>query len=722
MLNKIIFIFSLLFFLLIASAAFAQENIYAQSCSGTLGCCRQYHVTCGPVGCDPATNCTCTTDRSQCDGTWTASCGSWGTCGDNGFPTFCQGGSFANCSQSSGPFCGDHSCNNGETHASCPADCAAASTPAPTDAPVACGWCAPPSQCAAAGGSWSDSHGYCSSSGDGCCATSGGGGGPTNPPPPPPPQYNCGDSCQSDQQCANRNGLAVCYQGTCQNKFCLGATQSGKNCACSQKLSCGQQPIFGQGCDSDSQQGFVNVPDAQSNNCNNYANNSGNAPKGYQYCLPKNPGGGYTFTNNCGDLGVKRMAKPDGSVTGFTSADFAIACQQVVPPSPTPLPSISPALCAQTDKTFVAQAITKGPGGQYTTPTYIPVPAGATGFDLIADDNRSNFDIQFIVNGVAVNTINTRCNYQGSNWYDLCSNSTLFNYEAVGTITSLAIKVKNTDSSNTDTAYLSSLQWEYCSDRLAWWQVTGGDVVTNGDLQSEVTATSPFILDSVGGWPGNVLYGNNFNVFNISSQNWIAKSSYLGKTYDSTYFNNLIPGNVVFNNLSPTAGNSDFSSGSISPDGYYWYKTTGDLTTNSDITIVGNRKVILFVQGGNFNINNKINIQTHGSGYFMAIVGKDSNGNNGNIIVGPGVTAATATAPAIEGVYEADNLFDTGNSNVNLYIRGTVVAWGSVNLQRSLKASNATLPAESIEYDPALIMLFPRSLVQDNITWKEVIP
>ncbi len=253
-----------------------------------------------------------------------------------------------------------------------------------------------------------------------------------------------------------------------------------------------------------------------------------------------------------------------------------------------------------------------------------------------------------------------------------------------------------------------------------WWQVIGGDAVTNGVLQSNIPATcvlpgcNPyFILDgTAGGIPGNAIFGGTTNLMtlNVSSKGWLGNTLYMGRTYDSTYFTNLIPTSVSFNTVGPNAAQADFDGG-VASNGYYWYKSNGNLTLTGNVTITGNRKVILFVDGGDFNINGKINIQTKGSGFFMAIV-------SGNINVGNSVTGV----PSIEGLFVSDGTFSTGTGNLPLTVRGTVVGWGGVNLQRDLGVGNNTAPAETFEYAPDFIVLYPRDLVQDRINWQEVIP
>ena len=247
----------------------------------------------------------------------------------------------------------------------------------------------------------------------------------------------------------------------------------------------------------------------------------------------------------------------------------------------------------------------------------------------------------------------------------------------------------------------------------AWFQAIGGNLITNGSITSKAPSGIKAILDGAGGFPGDALYGGSVSPSgaNLSSKGWNGKSTYQGKTFDYAYFNSIIPGSATLNSLGSVAGNAELASGTAS-NGYYWYQANGDLTTSGDILISGNRKVILYVNG-NLNINGKINIQTPGSGFFMAIV-------SGNINVGGTVTAATG--PALEGIYISSGSFDSGTGNTQLYVRGSVVAYGGISMRRNLAQANATTPGEKFEYAPDLIMLFPPDLAYTKKIYNEAIP
>lgn len=240
---------------------------------------------------------------------------------------------------------------------------------------------------------------------------------------------------------------------------------------------------------------------------------------------------------------------------------------------------------------------------------------------------------------------------------------------------------------------------------------------------STVPITKYFGVPGSGGYPGVPAYSGTTNIGGTDSSavGWIANSP-IGnpKIYDYAYFYNKIPADILGGFLNPIASSSiqgtDLSSGGT-PDanGYYWYKYDGTGTgldlTLSTATNLGSRKVILLVDNANFNINAPINL-TDGQGFFMVIV-------KGNIVVDPTVTGA----PALEGMYVADGTFTDSVSPLQLHARGSVVAYGGIQMKRDLGvATNATTPSELFEFAPDQNLLFPKVLSSRKINWKEVAP
>lgn len=239
----------------------------------------------------------------------------------------------------------------------------------------------------------------------------------------------------------------------------------------------------------------------------------------------------------------------------------------------------------------------------------------------------------------------------------------------------------------------------------AWWQTKNGDVTTNGSIYSSLPNSSfNFITDGLGGFPGIPIFGQSFGIESgtISSKLWNSNTATTqGKIFNYSYFENLVPNNISFNDVSILGTGSGAT---LDEEGYEWYKATSDLTISSPINI-GNRKVILFVDGFNLEINGNINLND-GVGFFVAIVG-------GNITLDSSVTE-------LEGIYLSDGSFTTGAGTSPLLVRGSVASYSGVTLGRSL--NNNSTPAEIFEYGPDQIMLFPEKLGYRRTKWMEVAP
>lgn len=169
----------------------------------------------------------------------------------------------------------------------------------------------------------------------------------------PPPQLRaCGEACTKQSDCLNPStgGFPVeCRNNKCQLPLtgpyaCPEGMSSGSICGCSAKQQCGQPcgPTTGNKiCDpANSKCGFIKP----FNLCREDAGNSSTTT---QYCLPLEPGNGYTKLR-CTAIAADSLVKPDGSQTGVTQADVLAACATPAPspsPSPTPEPSSPPLAC-----------------------------------------------------------------------------------------------------------------------------------------------------------------------------------------------------------------------------------------------------------------------------------------------------------------------------------------------------------------------------------------
>jgi hypothetical protein len=243
-----------------------------------------------------------------------------------------------------------------------------------------------------------------------------------------------------------------------------------------------------------------------------------------------------------------------------------------------------------------------------------------------------------------------------------------------------------------------------------WWQVKDGDVSTNGSLGSDVPDGYVFADTGIGGYPGVPLYNGRFNLTStstkISATRWnVNTENFQPRAFNYTFFNNLIPEDMVFNDISTIA-----TGGTADENGYEWYKVSADLSVGG--IDFGTRKVIVFIDGGNLNLEGSINV-TDGQGFVGFFV-------EGNITVDPLV--ANAVGPEIEGIYLSNGSFSTGAGDSQLHLRGSVVSnGGGILLQREL-TDNTTTPAEIFEFAPDQLVLFPNSLRFKQTKWVEVNP
>ncbi|MGA2910869.1 MAG: hypothetical protein ABSE04_03685 [Candidatus Microgenomates bacterium] len=289
--------------------------------------------------------------------------------------------------------------------------------------------------------------------------------------------------------------------------------------------------------------------------------------------------------------------------------------------------------------------------------------------------------------------------------------------------------------SNTITSYVYNGVTPICSSVIhvsvlppnAWWQVKDGDVITNGDLKASLPDYGNPLFDVAGGggFPGVPSYGGSTDLTaaNVSSKSWLVNSDYSStKLYNSTFFLNAIPPDVKINNLGSTFDQIAFNNATADSDGYVWFEYDGSQNGGLDLTIpsnldFGSNKVVLLVKNADLDISGDINY-TDGQGFFLGVT-------TGNIVVDPSVGGGGA--PNLEGVYVADGEFVTGTTGAQddsqLWIRGSVAAYGGFNLERDLGPDlNGTTPSELFEYAPEVDLMFPAKLGGYIINWREAAP
>lgn len=274
-----------------------------------------------------------------------------------------------------------------------------------------------------------------------------------------------------------------------------------------------------------------------------------------------------------------------------------------------------------------------------------------------------------------------------------------------------------------------------------WWQDKEGDLVTNGDITSIITGgcvidpicNEGLIVFDAGDYPGvpqaggSINVGANGGVISLG-YDWNSRPiTYGGPTLSYTSFRNKLPSSVTpqviaagpVSQATLTTGGTEYPVGS----GYFYYEYTGApdliiLDGSGTVNLAG-RKVILFAQS-NVQIQSKIQV-TNGTGVFILI-------SSGNIVIEPTVAGpmeAPTPLPDLEGIFFAQGQFRTGSlgagNDVPLHVRGSVIAWDRVLLERDL-TDNSLTPAEFFEFGIDQVMAVPATLGERNITWKEIAP
>lgn len=271
-----------------------------------------------------------------------------------------------------------------------------------------------------------------------------------------------------------------------------------------------------------------------------------------------------------------------------------------------------------------------------------------------------------------------------------------------------------------------------------WWQVEDADIITNGNLISSIPsscalpACNPaFGLDGSGGYPGVPSYGGSYDfemgsgTGTVSSTGWLANTTTtLNRVYDYSYFQSMVRLDVEINEIiEPEIQGGYLINQGNATRGYVWFKRQGDLTITGTANLQ-DRKVVLLVDGDLYlgrppaQSGSSIRVRD-GTGFFMAIV-------SGDIIISPKAEIDPLNPqPVFEGIFLAEGQVKTGTEGPaldgQLWIRGSVAAYGGVVLERDL-TNNSLTPAEFFEYGPDLLFTFPRDLTSSRYKWKEIAP
>ena len=242
----------------------------------------------------------------------------------------------------------------------------------------------------------------------------------------------------------------------------------------------------------------------------------------------------------------------------------------------------------------------------------------------------------------------------------------------------------------------------------SWFQVVGGDVVAaTGDISVSgpgVPAGSKFLAspDAAMIYAGNssgitASQVDGWQVNSALSPSVIQKNSYA--KFKIRITNRVVPKNISF------LDNLDFSCSAPEADGACYFTSSSALEITLPTQTIS-KKIVLLIDGDSGNVKVGGNISLSGGG-LLVVLAKNN------------ITLA-GTVSALQGIYLAQNIFNTGASNTALQVDGTVVGLGSVTLARTL--ASATQPAEKFIYHPEYITALPTTLWEQHRRWQEFAP
>jgi hypothetical protein len=234
----------------------------------------------------------------------------------------------------------------------------------------------------------------------------------------------------------------------------------------------------------------------------------------------------------------------------------------------------------------------------------------------------------------------------------------------------------------------------------SWFQVQGGDVHADGNINSPVPATLNFMEN-----PQGVVSFGGSGSFGEGAPNWQVQDSSIDlSAFNYNYFSSHIATTDFPCNPSESSCWANLGSGN--------YQYSGTMNMPGSTININSRTIVVLVNGG-LNINEKIRVADDA---FLAFI------VNGSINIDGDVTE-TGINPALEGIYFSQGTIATGESDKEFVGKGIFAAQGGFNLQRDLgDTDNQTTPAETFIFDPRLLVEMPEALQKATMSWTEIAP
>lgn len=247
----------------------------------------------------------------------------------------------------------------------------------------------------------------------------------------------------------------------------------------------------------------------------------------------------------------------------------------------------------------------------------------------------------------------------------------------------------------------------------AWWQVEGAGVyagsTTGGvTIGSQVPSGNYLLIPGTVGSVAALMRGSgtyDTGDGGLSTSAWNALTKYQGKRVDYAYLAAQLG--------VTTSTSNDWASDAMdkpvyeaTKEFYYLKPATGEAHLSADWSVLTGEKYVVVVDG---DLRLDHNVTVANGGFLLWVV-------SGNITVAP-------TVAELEGLMLSSGNWITetnGGSDTQLVISGSVVAWGSIELNRNLGGAANASPAERFVYRPDLLFEMPKKVKTFVMQWAEV--
>lgn len=247
----------------------------------------------------------------------------------------------------------------------------------------------------------------------------------------------------------------------------------------------------------------------------------------------------------------------------------------------------------------------------------------------------------------------------------------------------------------------------------AWWQVEGAGVyagsTTGGvTIGSQVPSGNYLLIPGTAGSVAALMRGSgtyDTGDGGLSTSAWSALTKYQGRRVDYAYLAAQLG--------VTTSTSNDWASEAMdkpvyeaTKEFYYLKPSTGEANLSADWSVLSGEKYVVVVDG---DLRLDHNVTVANGGFLLWVV-------SGNITVAP-------TVAELEGLMLSSGNWITetnGGSDTQLVISGSVVSWGSIELNRNLGGAANASPAERFVYRPDLLFEMPKKVKTFVMQWAEV--